>query len=330
MELMGPDPRVAGNFTKSTNTGITMAQSGIKIGTRGSPLALCQANEVRDRLAATGMDARTIEIVPIKTSGDAIQDRALRDAGGKELFTKEIEQAILDGRVDIGVHSTKDMATELPVGLEISAFLPREDVRDAFLSPHAENLAGLKPGARIGTASLRRQAQVLALRPDLEVVLFRGNVQTRMRKLEDGEADATLLALAGLKRLGYEDMVSSVIETGEMLPAVGQGAICIEARTGSEAARSVALINDPDTADCVVAERAFLAALDGSCRTPIAALATVSGDLLTLACEALSPDGKIRHRGRGDCARGDGEALGDRLGREIRAKLPAGFFGEQL
>lgn len=305
-----------------------MAQSGIKIGTRGSPLALRQADEVRDRLAATGMDAGAIEIVVIKTSGDAIQDRALRDAGGKELFTKEIEQAILDGRVDIGVHSAKDMATELPAGLEISAFLPREDVRDAFLSPHADSLAGLKPGARIGTASLRRQAQVLALRPDLDVVLFRGNVQTRMRKLKDGEADATLLALAGLKRLGCEDMVSSVIEVGDMLPAVGQGAICIEARIGSGAARRVATIDDPDTADCVMAERAFLAALDGSCRTPIAALAIISGNRLTLVCETLSADGKIRHRTDGECARGDGAELGDRLGREIRAKLPPGFFGD--
>jgi hydroxymethylbilane synthase len=305
-----------------------MAQSAIKIGTRGSPLALYQANEVRDRLVAAGVDARTIEIVAIKTSGDAIQDRALRDAGGKELFTKEIEQAILDGRVDIGVHSTKDMATELPAGLEISAFLPREDVRDAFLSPHAENLATLKPGARIGTASLRRQAQVLALRPDLDVVLFRGNVQTRMRKLKDGEADATLLALAGLKRLGYEDMVTSVVEISDMLPAVGQGAICIEARTGSEAARRVAVLNHSDTADCVVAERAFLAALDGSCRTPIAALATIAGDRLTLACEALLPDGTIRYRADGDCTRDKGAALGDRLGREIREKLPPGFFDE--
>lgn len=305
-----------------------MAQSGIKIGTRGSPLALRQAREVGDRLVAAGLDAGAIEIVVIKTSGDMIQDRALRDAGGKELFTKEIEQAILDGRVDIGVHSAKDMATELPAGLEISAFLPREDVRDAFLSPHTDTLAGLEPGARVGTASLRRQSQVLALRPDLKVVLFRGNVQTRMRKLKDGEADATLLALAGLKRLGAEDMVSSVIETSEMLPAAGQGAICVEARTGSEAARRVAVINDPDSADCVVAERAFLAALDGSCRTPIAALATISRDRLTLAGEVLSADGTIRHRADGDCARGDGVVLGDRLGREIRAKLPPGFFDE--
>ncbi len=303
-------------------------QTDLKIGTRGSPLALYQAEEVRDRLMASGVVPGKVEIVVIKTSGDAIQDRALRDAGGKELFTKEIEQAILDGIVDIGVHSAKDMATELPPGLVMAAYLPREDVRDAFLSPNAVRLADLPSGARIGTASLRRQAQILALRPDLEVVLFRGNVQTRMRKLEAGEADATLLALAGLKRLGLENIVSSIIPVEEMLPAVGQGAICIEALENSPAAQIAGTLNDADTADCVIAERAFLAALDGSCRTPIAALATIIGGELRIDCEVLSPDGKISHRRSGVCDRRDGAELGSGLGKELRDILPEGFFEE--
>ncbi|MBL4757336.1 MAG: hydroxymethylbilane synthase [Rhizobiales bacterium] len=301
-------------------------QTDLKIGTRGSPLALYQAEEVRDRLVATGAVSGKIEIMVIKTSGDAIQDRALRDAGGKELFTKEIEQAILDGIVDIGVHSAKDMATELPPSLIMAAYLPREDVRDAFLSPNAASIADLPLGARIGTASLRRQAQVLALRPDLEVVLFRGNVQTRMRKLKAGEADATLLALAGLKRLGLEEIVSSIIPVEEMLPAVGQGAICIEALENSLAAAIAGSLNDADTADCVIAERAFLAALDGSCRTPIAALATMEAGELHLNCEVLSPDGKISHRRSGVCVRSDGAELGYGLGKELRDMLPSDFF----
>lgn len=252
-----------------------MQGSTVRIGSRGSPLALTQAYELRDRLmAAHGTPATAYEISTIATSGDRIQDRPLSEVGGKGLFTKEIEVALLAGEIDLAVHSMKDMPTQLPDGLMIACILPREDVRDAFISPNAASLAGLPDGATVGTSSLRRQAQVRLLRPDLRVVGFRGNVETRLRKLKEGEADATLLAYAGLKRLGMQDDVTAVIEDTDMLPAVAQGAIGVEVCVGnSKAAALLAPINDETAALEVATERAFLARLDGSCRTPIAGLA---------------------------------------------------------
>jgi hydroxymethylbilane synthase len=220
----------------------------LRIGTRGSALALAQAHETRDRLmAAHGLAEDSFEIVVIKTSGDRIQDRPLSEVGGKGLFTKEIEEALLDGRIDLAVHSSKDMPTVLPDGLALTAFLPREDVRDAFLSPKAKTLTDLPHGAVVGSSSLRRQAMIKRLRPDIEVVMYRGNLQTRLRKLAEGAVDATLLAAAGLRRLGLEAEITSLLETDQFLPAVGQGAICIESRADDTATlQMLAAIHDPD------------------------------------------------------------------------------------
>lgn len=303
-------------------------QTKIRIGTRGSPLALAQAEELRTRLSAqSGRGIGDFEIVVIKTSGDQILDRSLADAGGKELFTKEIEEALLDERIDMAVHSSKDMPTVLPEGLEIGCFLPREDVRDALISLKKGSISDLSRGARVGTASLRRAAQIRNIRPDIETVLFRGNVQTRLRKLKEGQADATFLAHAGLRRLGLTDHIAAVIDPEEMLPAVGQGAICVEVRIGDPIVGPLAAsIHDPDTGDCVNCERAFLAALDGSCRTPIAGLATVSGDQIHFRGQVLSPDGRISHETEKAGPRTDGTEIGHKAGAEIRALLPAGFF----
>ena len=302
----------------------------LKIATRGSPLALWQAREVRRRLLACHADLAEdgVEIVTIRTSGDRIQDRTLADAGGKGLFTKEIEEALLAGAIDLAVHSMKDVATVLPTGLAIGAILAREDPRDAFLSPAALGLAGLPAGAVVGTSSLRRQAQVLNRRPDLKVVTYRGNVETRLRKLAAGEVDATLLAQAGLKRLGLADRATALIEPEEMLPAVAQGAIGIEIRAGDDAVRTrLVALDDPDSALRVAAERAFLAELDGSCRTPIAGLAVLSaeGDLW-LRAEILRPDGSERHTAERTGACVDAEALGRDAGRELKARASADFF----
>jgi len=247
----------------------------LRLGTRGSPLALAQANEVRARLTAahTELSEDAVEIVVITTTGDKIQDRTLAEIGGKGLFTKEIEEALLAGRIDAAVHSMKDVPTWLPEGLEISTILPREDPRDGLLSAGGQDLAGLPPCSVVGTASLRRQAQVLLARPDLRVVPFRGNVQTRLRKLAEGQVDATLLAMAGLKRLGMSGEVSAVLAPEVMLPAVAQGAIGVEIRSNDAVTRgALAALDDRDSAIRVAAERACLAVLDGSCRTPIAAL----------------------------------------------------------
>ncbi len=270
-----------------------MQANPIRIGTRGSPLALAQARLVRDRLMALhGLDEDRFQISVIKTSGDQIQDRPLSEAGGKGLFTKEIEDALRDGSIDLAVHSAKDMATRLPDGLDIGAVLEREDVRDAFISLRYQSLAELPEGARVGTSSLRRQAQVKRLRPDLEVVGFRGNVETRLAKLENGVADATFLAVAGLKRLGKADRITSVVATAEMLPAVAQGAILVEIRADDFPCRElVAPLNHQETALCIVAERSFLARLDGSCRTPIAGLARLIGGGLTMSGALMAPDG---------------------------------------
>lgn len=268
-----------------------------RIGTRGSPLALAQAREVRRRLAqAHNLPESEFEIVTITTSGDRIQNRPLSEAGGKGLFTKEIEEALLAGTIDLAVHSAKDMPTILPDGLVIAAFPPREDVRDAFISSRYAALDALPAGAIVGTSSLRRQAQVLRRRPDLRVVGLRGNVETRLRKLEGGDADATLLACAGLNRLGLQQRITSPIPSDVMLPAVAQGAIAIEIRAGDDAtAALLGSINHEETALCVTAERAFLARLDGSCRTPIAGLATLSSGRLRLLGEILTPDGLQSH-----------------------------------
>ncbi len=300
----------------------------IRIGTRGSPLALAQAHEVRSRLiAAHGLEDDAIEIVVIKTTGDAILDRPLSEAGGKGLFTKELEEALFAREIDIAVHSMKDMQTSLPGGLGIVATLPREDVRDAFISLKYRSLDELPEGAVVGTSSLRRQAQIRRLRPDIEVVGFRGNVQTRLKKLADGVADATFLACAGLNRLGLADRVTCAIPVETMLPAVAQGAIGIEARLDDdEAIRIAAPLDDSATAHCVAAERAFLGVLEGSCRTPIAGLARLDGAILNLCGETLSPDGRAHVSGRLDAAPSEAAALGaalahDLLGRGGRAIL---------
>ncbi|MCW2245167.1 hydroxymethylbilane synthase [Azospirillum fermentarium] len=302
----------------------------LRIGTRGSPLALAQAHETRDRLAAAHPELAApgmIEIVVFKTTGDRILDRTLAEAGGKGLFTKELEEALMDGRADLAVHSMKDVPTWLPDGLEIACLLPREDPRDAFFSRTGAGLDALPAGSVIGTAGLRRQAQILERRPDLTVVPLRGNVQTRLSKLEAGEVDATLLALAGLRRLGMSHLLTAVFEPEEMLPAVAQGAIGIEIRSGDGRTRGyVQALHCPATAARVTAERALLAALDGSCRTPIAALARLDGDTLTLDAKVLSTDGRQVFRARRTGPADEGVAMGADAGAEIKAQLPPGFF----
>ena len=284
----------------------------LRIGTRGSPLALAQAYETRGRLmAAHHLPEEAFEIRTYKTTGDVIQDRPLAEVGGKGLFTKELEDALLKREIDLAVHSMKDMQTELPEGLGIGAVLPREDVRDAFISLKYPSLDALPQGAVVGTSSLRRQAQVKRVRPDLEVVGFRGNVQTRLRKLSDGVADATLLACAGLKRLGMADRITSEIETDQMLPAVAQGAIAIEIQLDDdETARLLAPLNHEETALCVTAERAFLTRLEGSCRTPIAGLATLHGGTLQFRGMTFSIDGAECFEIKLEAPAGDAEALG--------------------
>ncbi len=299
----------------------------LKIGTRGSPLALAQAHETRDRLmAAHSLPDAAFEIVVIKVTGDAIQDRALKDIGGKGLFTREIEEALLDGTIDIAVHSMKDMPTEQPGGLILDCYLPREDPRDAFVSPHANGIAGLKPGAVVGTSSLRRRAQLLHRRPDLEVVEFRGNVQTRMRKLSDGVAVATFLAMAGLNRLQM-DVAQTPVAPEDMLPAIAQGAIGIERRLDDTAtAALLAPIHDRDTGLRLSAERAFLAELDGSCETPIAGLAILDGDILWLRGEILRPDGSESLSDEARAPLDQGETLGRDMARRLLDRAPDGFF----
>ncbi|NEY90876.1 hydroxymethylbilane synthase [Tabrizicola oligotrophica] len=300
----------------------------LKIGTRGSPLALAQAHETRDRLAAAfALPSEAFEIVVIKVTGDQILDRALKDIGGKGLFTREIEEALLDGSIDIAVHSMKDMPTIQPEGLVLDCYLPREDVRDAFVSPTVARLIDLPQGAVVGSSSLRRRAQLAHRRPDLQLVEFRGNVQTRMKKLADGVAVATFLAMAGLNRLGLAEVARSAIDPEEMLPAVAQGAIGIERRAADDrVAALLAAIHDRDTGLRLAAERAFLLRLDGSCETPIAGLALLEGDKLWLRGEVLRPDGTQVITGERRGLATDGAAMGTELAAELLTRAGPGFF----
>ena len=300
----------------------------LKIGTRGSPLALAQAHETRDRLAAAfALPREAFEITVIKVTGDQILDRALKEIGGKGLFTREIEEALLAGDIDIAVHSMKDMPTIQPEGLVLDCYLPREDVRDAFVSPGTARLMDLPQGAVVGSSSLRRRAQLAHRRPDLQLVEFRGNVQTRMKKLADGVAAATFLAMAGLNRLGLSEVARSAIDPEEMLPAVAQGAIGIERRAADErVAAMLAAIHHGDTGLRLAAERAFLLRLDGSCETPIAGLALLDGDSLWLRGEVLRPDGSKVITGERRGAAGDGAAMGTDLAAELLTRAGPGFF----
>ncbi|WP_282602785.1 hydroxymethylbilane synthase [Paracoccus sp. PARArs4] len=300
----------------------------LKIGTRGSILALAQAYETRDRLmAAHGLTVDAFEIVVIKTTGDRITDRALREIGGKGLFTREIEEALTEGGIDIAVHSMKDMPTLQPDGLVIDCLLPRNDVRDAFVSLKYDSIASLPKGVVVGSSSLRRRAQLAHRRPDLQLVEFRGNVQTRLKKLEDGVAEATFLAMAGLRRMDMIGVARGAVDPDEMLPAVGQGAIGIERRKGDDAvAALLAPINHVETADRLRAERAFLARLDGSCETPIAGLADLDGDRLIVRGEILRPDGSEVHAATREGAIGDGAAMGQDLADELLKRAGPGFL----
>ena len=308
----------------------------LRIGTRGSPLALAQARETRDRLAAAfDLPEEAFDIVVIRTTGDdralIAADRPLKDLGGKGLFTKEIEEAMLAGGIDIAVHSMKDMPVAQPPGLVLDCYLPREDVRDAFISDRHDGIDALPPGAVVGTSSLRRRAQLLHRRPDLQVVEFRGNVQTRLKKLRDGVAQCSFLAMAGLNRLGLargpDGVPAHPIAPEQMLPAVAQGAIGIERRAGDTGvAAMLEAIHDHETGLRLAAERAFLATLDGSCETPIAGLAELEGGTLRLRGEVLRPDGSEALSDARSAAAEDGAALGEAIARDLLARAGAGFF----
>jgi hydroxymethylbilane synthase len=298
------------------------AVNPLRIGTRGSKLAIAQAEEARRRLSdAHGLAEGDIAIVTITTSGDRIRDRPLTEIGGKALFTKEIEEALLEEAIDLAVHSMKDMPALLPQGLTIAALLPREDPRDALIALSAGRIADLPQGALVGSSSVRRQAQLKRLRPDLNVMSIRGNVDTRLAKLDRGEFEATLLACAGLNRLGLGHRVTAPIPIEEMLPAIAQGAIGIEIREGDERLRKLLeAINHRPTEIAVDCERAFLAALDGSCRTPIAGHATLDGDTIRFRGEALTLDGAFSFAVVSHGAIADARRLGSEAGEEVKAK----------
>lgn len=304
-----------------------------KIGTRGSPLALAQAHETRDRLMqAHNLTANAFEICVIKTTGDdrtmIDADIALKTIGNKGLFTKEIEEAMIAGSIDIAVHSTKDMPVQQPVGLVLDVFLPREDVRDAFVSLKYASIEDLPEGATVGTSSLRRRAQLMAKRPDLNMVEFRGNVQTRLKKLEDGVADATFLAMAGLNRMDMTDVPAHAITPEDMLPAIAQGTIGIERRTDDMRAKEIlAPLHDVETGLRLAAERALLAALDGSCETPIGGLAMIEAGQIWLRGEILSPDGHLVFNGERRGATTDGPELGRELAAELLSQAGPDFLG---
>ncbi|MEZ5912685.1 MAG: hydroxymethylbilane synthase [Paracoccaceae bacterium] len=313
-------------------TRLPSPEAPLRIGTRGSPLALAQAQETRARLmAAHGLPEAAFAITVIKTTGDdrtmIDADRPLKEIGNKGLFTKEIEEALLSGAIDIAVHSMKDMPVAQPAGLVLDCYLPREDVRDAFVSPGFARLEDLPRGAVVGSSSLRRRAQLANRRPDLTLVEFRGNVQTRLKKLENGVAAATFLAMAGLNRLGMAEVARSAIDVNAMLPAVAQGAIGIERRQDDKAAADMlAAIHDHPTGQRLAAERAYLATLDGSCETPIAGLAVLEGGALWLRGEILRPDGSeaIAGEARGPAA--DAAELGGDLARRLLGQAPKDFF----
>ena len=300
----------------------------LKIGTRGSPLALAQAHETRARLSqAFDLEESCFEIIVIKTTGDRVLDRPLKEIGGKGLFTREIEEDLLSGRIDIAVHSMKDMPTEQPTGLILDTYLPREDVRDAFVSLTKDSMDALEAGQKLGSSSLRRKAQLMLARPDLEVVEFRGNVQTRLKKLEDGVADATFLAAAGLNRLGLSHIAKSFLDPDVMLPAVAQGAIGIERRSeDTRVAEILSAIHDTPTGQRLAAERAFLRGLDGSCETPIAGLAELNGSTLRLRGEVLRPDGSEAINDDQSCPIEDAEILGSEMANKILNATPKNFF----
>jgi hydroxymethylbilane synthase len=304
----------------------------LRIGTRGSALALAQAAELKAQLAAAHHDLASpeaIEIVVIRTTGDAVKDRTLAAIGGKGLFTKELEEALLAERIDLAVHSLKDLPTFLPPGLALAAHLAREDPSDAFFSPSARRVAELPPGAVIGTASPRRRAQLLFLRRDLRIVPLRGNVDTRLAKLAAGAVEATVLALAGVKRLGLAARITAILPPDEMLPAAAQGTIGIEARAGDGRARDrAAAIDHAPSAARATAERAVLAALGGDCRTPIAALAEIDGGALTLRAMIIRPDGSERIVAERRGAGADAAALGTDAGSELKSRAGPGFFDD--
>lgn len=299
----------------------------LALATRRSPLALAQAEEMQGRLAAAlGLDPERLPLRPMTSTGDRILDRPLAAAGGKGLFTKELDEALLSGAADLAVHSAKDLPTALPEGLSIVGYGPREDPRDALVTPLAADLAGLPAGTVVGSASLRRQAILLRLRPDLRVTLLRGNVGTRLSRIAAGEIGATLLALAGLRRLGLEGHAAAILSPDEMLPAVGQGAIALVARSGDDRAGGAAeRVADPATGWAVTAERAFLAVLDGSCRTPIAGHATLADRTLTFRGLVLTPDGReaVDVTLAGPAV--DAERIGRAAGEDVRSRLPAGW-----
>lgn len=304
----------------------------LRIGTRRSKLALAQSGMMQRAIGrALGVPKAEIEaaipLVEIVTTGDRIQDRRLMELGGKALFTKEIEEALLAGRIDIAIHSMKDVPAEQPEGLCIAAIPEREDARDAFISRDFASFDALPFGARLGTASLRRQAQALALRPDLKVEMLRGNIDTRLRRAAEGDFDAILLAVSGMARLGVTDHIREKLSLDAFLPAPGQGALAIQTRAADIDAPWVAALNHPETAVAVAAERGAMTALEGSCRTAVGAYALIEGDTLRLTTEMLSPDGSARWRRAGELfqpTEADARALGQRLGGEVH-----GFAGDQ-
>lgn len=305
-----------------------MQTKPFRIGTRGSPLALAQAHETRTRLmAAHGLPEDMFEIVVLSTKGDRITDRPLSEIGGKGLFTEEIEAQLFSGDLDFAVHSSKDMPTKLPEGLELSAFLPREDARDAFVGRTTPTLQELPHGATVGSASLRRQALIRRLRPDINVITFRGQVDTRLRKLAEGQADATLLAYAGLKRMAKESVATQILDPEVFLPAPAQGAICVEARIGDRRiGELLAAINDRTTDEAVSCERGFLAVLDGSCRTPIAGYAVSDGDRIRFRGMILTPDGSKFHEVEIEGPASSAATLGAQAGRTVKEAAGTSFF----
>ena len=303
-------------------------KSPLRIGTRGSPLALAQSYETRERLSiAFGLSLDSFEIVVIKTTGDKVLDRPLKEIGGKGLFTKEIEEALLQESIDIAVHSMKDMPVQQPDGLILDTFLPREDVRDAFVSRIHKSLADIPQGATVGTSSLRRKAQLMSKRPDLKIVEFRGNVQTRLKKLDDGVAECTFLAVAGLNRLKMEDIITAPISTDEMLPAVAQGAIGIERREKDiKVATMLEAIHNSTTGLLLSAERAFLEALDGSCETPIAGLAEFKNENLRFRGEILKTDGSEVYSDEQVVSKEDATLVGIEMAHKLLSQAGNDFF----